>query len=67
MRYALSSIIIRLIYQLIILLTRIMKNEKINEKMIIIITKITKSLNSTISNLNRSLKISIYRKFIIIA
>ena len=43
-----------------------MINEKINEKRIIIITKITKSLNLTISNLNRNLRILIYRKLIII-
>ena len=42
-------------------------NKEVNEKTIIIITKIIKSLNLTILNLNRNLKILIYRKFIIIA
>ena len=42
-------------------------NKKVNEKaIIIIITKIVKSLNLTILNLNRNLRILIYRKFIII-
>ena len=36
-----------------------MKNEKINEKMIIIITKVIKSLNLKILNLHRNLKILI--------
>ena len=39
-------------------LTRIMKNEEINEKIIIIIiTKAIKKLNLTILSLNRNLKI----------
>ena len=62
-----KSIIIKLIYRLITLLIRIIKNEKINEKIIITITKIIKSLNLTILNLNRNLKILIYRKFITIS
>ena len=61
-----KSIIIKLIRRLIISLTIIIINEKINEKMIIIITKIIKNLNLIILNLNRNLRILIYRKFIII-
>ena len=57
-----KSIIIRLITFLIIIII----NEKINEKAIIITTKITKNLNLTISNSNQNSKILIYRKFIII-
>ena len=44
-----------------------MKDEKINEKMIIIIMKTIRNLNSIILNLNRNLKILMCRKFIIIA
>ena len=44
-----------------------MINEKVNERAIIVITKIIKSLNLMILSLNRSLRISIYRKLIIIA
>ena len=44
-----------------------MINEKVNKRAIIVITKIIKSLNLMILSLNRSLKISIYRKLIIIA
>ena len=35
-------------------------NKEINERVIIIITKIIKSLNLTILNLNRNLRILIY-------
>ena len=53
--------IIKLIRRLIIFLIIIIMNKEINEKMIIIIiTKIVKSLNLTILTLNRSLKILIY-------
>ena len=52
--------IIKLIRRLIIFLIIIIMNKEINEKMIIIITKIIKSLNLTIVTLNRSLKILIY-------
>ena len=61
-----KSIIIKLTRRLITFLTIIIINEEINEKTIIIITKITKNLNLTILNLNRNLKILIYRKLIII-
>ena len=49
-----KSIIIKLIRRLITFLIIIIINEKINEKMIIIIMKITKSLNLTILNSNRN-------------
>ena len=62
-----KSITIKLIHQLIIFSTRIMKNEKINEKMIITITKAIKNLNLIIVNSNRNLRILMCRKFIIIA
>ena len=62
-----KSITIKLIRRLITFLIIIIINEKINEKTIITITKIIKNLNLTILNLNRSSKILIYRKFIIIA
>ena len=62
-----KSMIIKLIYRLTIFLIIIIINKEINERAIIIIIKIIKSLNSIISNSNRNLKILIYRKFIIIA
>ena len=62
-----KSITIKSIRRLITFLIIIIINEKINEKIIIIIMKITKSLNLTILNSNRNLRILIYRKFIIIA
>ena len=62
-----KSIIIKLIRRLIIFLIIIIMNKEINKRAIIIITKATKNLNSIILNLNRSLRILMYRKFMIIA
>ena len=50
----------KLIRRLISFLIIIIINEKVNEKVIIIIIKVIKSLNLTILNLNRNLKILIY-------
>ena len=55
-----SMIIKSMIIRLIILLIIIMINEEINERAIIMITKITKSSNLMILNSNRSLRILMY-------
>ena len=62
-----KSIITKSIRRLITFLIIITMNERVNEKAIITITKIIKSLNLTILSLNRNSRILIYRKSIIIA
>ena len=61
-----KSIIIKLIRRLVTFLIIIIINKRINEKAIIIIIKVIKNINLIILSLNRSLRILIYRKLVII-